>query len=216
MTSTEPRGRGDAALVAVVIYEGVEPIDIGGTVGVVSMAGRVLPGLRAVVVAERAGPVRCAGGLVVEAAHGFGDAPEADAVVVTGGPGWRREAANPATLGFLRRQDASRLGSVCTGALILGAAGLLAGKAATTRRAAVGAEAESPLSLLAGTGALPRAAQVVDEGGGAPWTSGGVSLAIDGTLHLIGRLYGEEARAEVAALIEYDRAWAANRAALGR
>lgn len=209
------RGREEAALVAVVIYDDVEPIDIGGTVGVVSMAGRVLPGLRAVTVAERAGPVRCAGGLVVEAAHGFADAPAADAVLVTGGAGWRREAANPAMLGFLRGLEPARLASVCTGALILGAAGLLAGRAATTRRAAVGAETDSPLSLLAGMGALARPAQVVDEGAG-PWTAGGVSLAIDGTLHLIGRLYGDAAREEVAALIEYDRAWAANRAALGR
>ena len=46
-------------------------------------------------------------------------------------------------------------------------------------------------------------------------TSGGVSLAIDGTLYLIGRLYGSDARDEVARLIEYDRAFAANRAALG-
>ena len=210
------RGRGEAALVAVVIYDGVEPIDIGGTVGVISMAARVLPGLRAATVAERAGPVRCAGGLVAEAAHGFADAPAADAVLVAGGPGWKREAANPAMLGFLRRQDAARLGGVCTGALILGAAGLLSGRAATTRRAAVGAEAESPLSLLAGMGARARPAQVVDDGGDGPWTAGGVSLAIDGTLHLIGRLYGDAARDEVAALIEYDRAWAANRAALGR
>lgn len=211
-----PRGREEATLVAVVVYDDVEPIDIGGTVGVLSMACRVLPGLRAVTVAERAGPVRCAGGLVVEAAHGFSDVPQSDAVLVAGGPGWRREASNPAMLDWLRARDAARLGSVCTGALILGAAGLLAGRAATTRRAALGSETESPLSLLAGTGALPRAAQVVDEGGGAPWTSGGVSLAIDGTLHLIGRLYGEAVRDEVAALIEYDRAWAANRAALGR
>lgn len=79
----------------------------------------------------------------------------------------------------------------------------------------MGAEAESPLSLLAGMGALSRPAQLVDDGAG-PWTAGGVSLAIDGTLHLIGRLYGDAARDEVAALIEYDRAWAANRAALGR
>ena len=46
-------------------------------------------------------------------------------------------------------------------------------------------------------------------------TSGGVSLAIDGTLHMIGRLYGQDARDEVARLIEYDRAFEANRAALG-
>ena len=46
-------------------------------------------------------------------------------------------------------------------------------------------------------------------------TSGGVSLAIDGTLYLIGRIYGTEARDEVAKVIEYDRAFEANRRALG-
>jgi len=204
----------DAALVAVVIYDGVEPIDVGGTIGVISMASRVLPGIRAVAVAERAGPVRCAGGLTVLAEHGFADAPAADAWLVTGGPGWRTAAANPFMLDFLRSLDPGRLMSVCTGALILGAAGLLAGRAATTRRCAVGAELESPLALLAAQGAVVRVAQVVDDGAG-PASAGGVSLAIDGTLHLLGRLYGEAARDDVARLIEYDRAFAANRAALG-
>jgi transcriptional regulator GlxA family with amidase domain len=46
-------------------------------------------------------------------------------------------------------------------------------------------------------------------------TGGGVSLAIDATLYLIGRIYGETARDAVAQVIEYDRAWQANRAALG-
>ena len=46
-------------------------------------------------------------------------------------------------------------------------------------------------------------------------TSGGVSLAIDGTLYLIGQIYGEDARDEVAKVIEYDRAFEANRRALG-
>lgn len=209
------RARTDPALVAVVIYPGVEPIDIGGTIGVVSMAGRVLPALRAVTVAQRAGPVACAGGLTVLADHGFADAPTADAVIVTGGPGWQAEVANSAMLDFLRARDPARLMSVCTGALILGAAGLLAGRPATTRRQAVGAETESPLALLAAMGVQARAAQVVDAGDG-PASSGGVSLAIDGTLHLIGRLYGEAAREEVARVIEYDRAFAANRAALGQ
>lgn len=205
----------EAALIAVVIYHGVEPIDVGGTIGVVSMASRVLPNIRAVTVAGQAGPVRCAGGLVVEAAHGFSDMPEVDALLVTGGPGWRAEVENPAMLDFLSRQDPGAMMSVCTGALILGAAGLLTGREATTRRAAVGAEAESPLALLARMGAITRAAQIVDTGHG-PASAGGVSLAIDGTLHLIGRLYGAEAQAAVAKVIEYDRAFAANAAALGR
>jgi transcriptional regulator GlxA family with amidase domain len=225
------------ARIGIVLYDGVEPIDLGGTLGVISMASRLLPGLSATTIAEHAGPVRCAGGLTVLAAHGFadvagweplgapsGERPEArlgtppedaacDAVVVTGGPGWAVQSRNRAMLGFLRGLDPARLASVCTGALILGAAGLLDGCRATTRRTAIGAETEAPLALLAAMGADATAAQIVDAGG--PVTGGGVSLAHDLTLHLIGRLYGEAARDEVARLIEYDRAFAANRAALG-
>ena len=63
------------------------------------------------------------------------------------------------------------------------------------------------MSLLAQDSRLARKVGVV--------TSGGVSLAIDGTLYLIGRIYGEDARDEVAKVIEYDRAFEANRRALG-
>jgi len=213
--------RDQPARIGIVLYDGVEPIDIGGTVGVISMASRLLPGLSAVTIAARAGPVRCAGGLTVLAAYGFADTPPwasswdaaCDAMVVTGGPGWLAQSRDAAMLAFLRAQHSARLASVCTGALILGAAGLLDGCRATTRRTAIGAEAEAPLALLARMGADARVAQLVDAGG--PVTGGGVSLAHDLTLHLIGRLYGAAAREAVARLIEYDRAFAANAAALG-
>lgn len=208
------RGRADAARIGVVIYDGVEPIDIGGTVGVVSMASRVLPGLAAVTVAASAGPVRLAGGLAVLASHGFADAPECDVLVVCGGPGWRDQAGDAAMLAFLRRQAPARVASVCTGALILAAAGLLDGLPATTRRRVVPGEEHAPLQLLSGlgVGVRPLEALVVDAG---VVTGGGVSLAIDATLYLIGRLYGPAARDEVARAIEYERAWDANRQALG-
>jgi transcriptional regulator GlxA family with amidase domain len=204
---------GQPTRIGIVLYDGVEPIDLGGTLGVISMASRRLPGLSAVTIAEQAGPVRCAGGLTVIAAHGFADMPDCEVVVITGGPGWPAQARNAAMLAFLRRQNPEHLASVCTGALILGAAGLLDGRKATTRRTAIGTEAQPPLALLAHMGAEPSAALIVDAGG--PVTGGGVSLAHDLTLHLIGRLYGVAMRDEVALLIEYDRAFAANSAALG-
>jgi transcriptional regulator GlxA family with amidase domain len=208
------RDRTAAARIGVVIYEGVEPIDIGGTVGVVSMAGRVLPGLTAVTVAAEAGPVLLAGGLTVVAGHGFADAPECDVLIVCGGPGWRDQVHDADMLAFLHRQVPARVASVCSGALILAASGLLDGLPATTRRRAVGQERQAPLQLLAGlgTGVQAREALVVDAG---VVTGGGVSLAIDATLYLIGRLYGRDAQDEVAQVIEYDRAWAANQQALG-
>src|ERR1700674_5957801 len=108
------KNRNAPARFGIVVYAGVEPIDIGGTVGVVSMARRVLPNIEAVVVAERRGPVRLAGDLTIIAEFDYATLPDCDVVIVCGGPGWRDEAANAATLDFLRRQDPMRLSSVCT------------------------------------------------------------------------------------------------------
>jgi putative intracellular protease/amidase len=99
-------------------------------------------------VAERPGPVRLAGGLVVVAEFGYDALPSCDIFIVCGGPGWRNEVTNAATLAFLRRQDATHVASVCTGAMILAAAGVLDGRPATTRRRAVGTEEAAPLDLL--------------------------------------------------------------------
>ena len=208
------RDRSAAANFGIVVYQGVEPIDIGGTVGVISMARRVLPAIEAAVVAAEPGQVALAGGLSIIAQHGFADALTFDQVIVCGGPGWPAAAEDASLRAFLRRQPAASIASVCTGALILAAAGVLDGRAATTRRRPTGAEDRAPLARLAELGRDIRAreALVVDAG---VVTGGGVALAIDATLYLIGRLYGDDARNEVARVIEYDRAWEANRAALG-
>ena len=192
----------------IVIYPGVEPIDLGATFGVLSMATRVIPGIRAVTVAAVAGEVMFAGGVRVVAEHGCADVPPLDVAIVTGGPGWPAAEADPALLAFLRARPAAIMASVCTGALILQAAGLLDGRPATTRRVALGNEGTSPLARLADG----REALVVDTGDVV--TGGGVSLAADLTLHLLARTYGQERAEAVARAIEYDRAWAANRAAL--
>jgi transcriptional regulator GlxA family with amidase domain len=197
----------------VLVYEGVEPIDVGGTVAVVSMARRVLPRLQATVIARWSGPVRLAGGLTVQADHAIDTAPICNVVIVCGGPGWPDAAADGAMLPYLRGLRPEAVASVCTGAMILAASGVLDGRIATTRRHAVWPETVAPLELLGRSGAiLTTAAQVVDAG---VVTGGGVSLAIDATLYLLGRIFGEAAAAEVARVIEYDRAYAANRAALG-
>jgi transcriptional regulator GlxA family with amidase domain len=205
--------RSDPGRLGVLIYDGVEPIDLGGTAGVVSMARRVLPGVEAAVIARQAGPVRLAGGVTVLADHAIASAPACDVVIVCGGPGWPAAAADAVVMDYLRGLAPEAIASVCTGALILAAAGVLDGRTATTRRCAVGQEEAAPLDLLGRSGAITaRAAQVVDCG---VVTGGGVSLAIDATLYLLGRLYGSAAADEVARVIEYDRAYAANRAALG-
>lgn len=209
------RDRAARALFGVVIYDGVEPIDIGGTVGVLSMARRILPRVESVTIAENRGPIVLAGGLEVAAQASFADAPACDRLIVCGGPGWRTQVKTAAMLAFLRSAPSRHMASVCTGALILAAAGVLDGRTATTRRAAVGAETIAPLAAFEEIAPKARGlpAAVVEDG--PVVTGGGVSLAIDATLYLLGQVYGETAAAEVAAVIEYDRAYAANKAALG-
>ena len=209
--------RTDPSRFGIVVYAGVEPIDIGGTVGVISMARRMLPGIDSVTIAAEPGPVHLAGGLSIVAAAGFDDlSARAMSTSCAADRDGRRQVTDPAMLAFLRRLPAGIVASVCTGGLILAAAGpARRSLRATTRRKAAGAEASAPLARLAAfsTTTQPVEAAVADDRGVV--TSGGVSLAIDGTLYLIGRLYGSDARDEVARLIEYDRAFAANRAALG-
>lgn len=207
--------RSEPSRFGVIVYDGVEPIDVGGTSGVISMAKRVLPGISSVLIAERAGAVRLAGDVTVIADADFQTAPPCDQYIVCGGPGWRDQVKSAAILDFIRSRRRDQVASVCTGALILAAAGTLDGLLATTRRTAVGQETESPLALLNTFGAdvNSQACQVAEDEGVV--TSGGVSLAIDGTLYLIGRLYGTDVRDEVAEVIEYSRAFEANRRALG-
>ena len=198
----------------IIVYDDVEPIDIGATFGVLSMARRIEPALEMFLVAARAGSVRLTGGLEMIAHHGFADCPAADAFVVTGGPGWKRQAANPAMLDFLRGlpRTTGVVASVCTGAMILAAAGLLDGHHATTKREVTGGEI-APIAILRDQYPAVRVvtAPVVDEG--AVVTGGGVSLAIDLTLHLLERLGGPGLAAETARIIEYTTARRANIAA---
>jgi transcriptional regulator GlxA family with amidase domain len=84
---------------------GVEPIDVAGTIGVVSMAARILPAIEAVTIAHAAGPVTLASGLTVVAGHGSADAPPCDVTIVCGGPGWRKQLQDAVMLALLRSLD---------------------------------------------------------------------------------------------------------------
>jgi len=193
----------------VFIYDGVEPIDLA-TFGVLSMARRVRPDISITTLAPTAGPVKLSNGLVVMADHALGAAPPLDVLIVTGGPGWQEESRRPETLAALRRRaDDTLLVSVCTGGMILGASGVLDGKAATTKREVVSPEVP-PIDLLRERHPAidVREASLVDAG--QVITGGGVSLCIDAMLYLLKRLYGVEVARETARILEYDRAWAAN------
>jgi hypothetical protein len=134
---------------AILAYDGIEAIDIGGTYGVLSMAKRIEPSLSFFVVAKNAGAVVMANGLRLVADHGFAACPTADVLIVLGGHGWERASADAATLEFIRefRRRSRTVAAVCTGGMILAAAGLLTDLTATTKREIVEGESR-PLDLL--------------------------------------------------------------------
>jgi len=198
-------------LFGILIYEGVEPIDLA-TFGVLSMARRIRSDIEICTIAPHAGVTILASGLRVIADFDLQTAPRVDVLVVTGGPGWPRQVQSPELLEFLRRRATeSAVVSVCTGGMILAASGLLDGKAATTKREVVPPEL-SPLQRLRDDypKVQAREASLVDAGDVV--TGGGVSLCIDTMLYLLQKLYGPETAAETARIMEYQRAWAANRA----
>lgn len=198
---------------AILIYPDAEPIDLA-TYGVLSMARRIAPEISVFTVAENPGVVVLANGLKVIADHGYADAPTADVLIVTGGPGWQAQSQSEATLAYIRRANRSTsLAAVCTGGMILAAAGVLDGKSATTKREVTGAET-SPLALMRERYPAIKAvdARLVDCG--TVLTGGGVTLCIDMTLYLLERFMGPRVAGETARIIEYSAAYAANAARL--
>ena len=150
-------------------------------------------------VAERPEIIPCRGGLLVQPNHTLNNHPPLDLVVVPGGYGTRREHENPVILDWISRQRRSGVltTSVCTGAFLLGAAGLLDGLRATTHWTTLdGLRTSLPATeVLAGT-------RVVDEG--EIITSAGVSAGIDMALHVVRRLHGDEVARRTARDMEYD------------
>ncbi len=193
------------------LYDGVEPIDIGATFGVLSMAKRVVPDLVFAGIARAPGEIVCASGMRMVAEFGIEDSmPPLTDLIVTGGPGWTDVVNDPATIGFVRNTTA-RLSAICTGAMILEAAGRLEHKRSTTKREVFPGET-SPFDLLSSR-TKTEVAAIVDDGGVI--TSGGVTLGIDAMLYCLARSHGRDVAEEVARVMEYSRALQANRSALG-
>src|SRR5271156_579570 len=85
------RSDGGRMLFGVLIYQGVEPIDLA-TFGVLSMARRIRPDIEICIIAPRGGVIMLANGLRVIADHALEAAPPQDVIVITGGPGWEGES----------------------------------------------------------------------------------------------------------------------------
>ena len=195
--------------IGVFIYDGTEPIDLA-TFGVLSMARRIRPEIKICTIAPKPGIVTLANGLRVIADFGIASVPHLDVLIITGGPGWKEQSKDPATLEFINhRGHGTLIVSVCTGSLILAASGLLDGKAATTKYEVVPPEI-SPIDVMRKTYPLIDVRHSSLVAYDNVITGGGVSLCIDTTLYLLEKLFGQSMAAEAARIIEYKRAWAAN------
>ncbi|WP_329140043.1 DJ-1/PfpI family protein [Streptomyces sp. NBC_00670] len=179
--------------IAVVLFDRFTALD---AVGPYETLGR-LPGAETVFVAEQAGPVRNESGtLALTADRALAEVARPDLVVVPGGPGQSAQMENPVLLDWLRAADATSAWttSVCTGSLLLAAAGLLRGRRATSHWLA--------LNELKRFGAEPTGERVVTDGKYV--TAAGVSSGIDMGLTLLGRIAGDEHAQAVQLLTEYD------------
>ena len=154
-----------------------------------------LPGARVRVIAAQAGPVAADTGLTFVADTAMADCPALDLICVPGGPGVAALMEDAAVLDFLRRQAAGAryVTSVCTGALVLGAAGLLRGKRATTHWASH--------DFLAALGATPVKGRVVRDG--KLFTGGGVTAGIDFALTIAAEIAGPDVAEAIQLQIEY-------------
>ncbi len=142
------------------------------------------------------GTIEATGGMIFAGVRRLADIPECDVVCVPGGRGATDIAINDEVfLGELRRLAATAryVTSVCTGSLVLGAAGLLRGKRAATHWAW--------RDLLVPFGAIPDTARVVRDGNVI--TGGGVTAGIDFALSVVAELAGPEAAQAIQLRIEY-------------
>lgn len=190
-----------AMRVGVLLFDDVEILDFAGPMEVFGVARNAAgePAFDVVTVALRAGEVAARNNLRITPTctlHSLGDV---DILVVPGGFGTRTQMRSPAMLDFLRGASggAELTLSVCTGALLLGAAGLLAGRSATTHWAAV----DELAALDCGLTILPDA-RIVDNGDLV--LSAGVSAGIDAALYVVSRLIGKKAAEQAARYMQYD------------
>jgi transcriptional regulator GlxA family with amidase domain len=187
--------------IAIVLFPDVEELDAVGPWEVLSYWTRNFPedGWGVYCVSVDGGPVTCAKGLTVGAHHSMDDMPAPEVLLHPGGMGTRPQLRDPEYLEWVRRQRAAvpLMTSVCTGALVFAAAGLLGGRPATTHWASLELLAE-----LDPTIDVRPDARYVDDGDVI--TSAGVSAGIDMALHLVRRLASPERARAVRRGIQYD------------
>jgi cyclohexyl-isocyanide hydratase len=178
--------------VGMLLFENATQLDLTGAYEVFAR----MPGTRVSLLASTLEPVRTEWGLTIIPDLALSAAPSFDVICVPGGWGVNALLADDSLLDFLQAQGESAryVTSVCSGALLLGAAGLLRGYRATTHWMS--------LDLLTLFGAIPVAERVVRDRNRI--TGGGVTAGIDFALVLAAELFGEPEAQRIQLAIEYD------------
>jgi len=195
-TSALPLGVGILVFPEVDVLDATGPAEVFGAVG----AATASAGFRVSLVAQGPAPVRTTVGVRLLPDCTVSEIEHLDLLVVPGGDGSRRVVDEAAHLQAVRTltQRASRVLSVCTGARILAALGLLDGREVTTHQSALGEIAErAPTAVL-----RPRY-RYTDNG--AVLTAAGVTAGIDLALHVVGQTYGRPVATATARYLEH--AW---------
>ncbi len=176
-------------------YPGVEELDLAGPWEMATMWQAYADGPDCLVVAAEKGSVRCAKGLLIAAEHDFGTCPSLDALVVPGGFSAFDEMRNERLVGFIRDSggEDKNILSVCSGAFLLLAAGLLKNRRATTHWKVLDRLREAGVDVVE--------ERFVRDGN--VWSSGGVSAGMDLMLHFIAETAGADTAAEVQHNAEY-------------
>lgn len=187
--------------IGILLFENVEELDAVGPWEVLAYWTLHHPqdGYEVRMLADTLDPVSCAKGLRLLPDTTLTEAPPLEVLIYPGGQGTRPRLKDPAELDWVREQRASvpLLASVCTGALVYAAAGILAGRPATTHWQSLDLLSELDPSIR-----VQAEARFVDDGDIV--TASGVSAGIDLALHLVARLAGRERAIEVRRGIQYD------------
>jgi transcriptional regulator GlxA family with amidase domain len=188
--------------VAILVFNEIEVLDFAGPFEVFAVTDQLRDraAFSVSIVSPAGDAVRARNGLKVTPEHSFADCPQPQVLVVPGGFGTRALLGNEVVINWiLERSRASEVTmSVCTGSLLLARAGLLDGLRATTHHRAI-----DELRRLAPAAIVDPGARFHDNG--RILTAAGISAGIDCSLHLVGRLLGDDVAAATAAYMEYER-----------
>jgi transcriptional regulator GlxA family with amidase domain len=189
------------------LFDGAEELDWAGPWEVFTMVKEVaahqnphLDKPQVITVSENGGKIRCAKGLQIIVDHSFADCPPLDILLVPGGQGTRVEMENKTLLDWVARtaEQCKWVTSVCSGSLILTAAGPARGKRVTTHWAVIELQRERGDAEVLENVRYVRDGNVV--------TSAGVSAGIDMSLWLVGQIYSPAVARMTQRYMEYDPA----------